>query len=52
LLRCRDNSSFQKGGRSQGSTAFVKGFDTSLGEDEVFDWHVLSIFVVVWMFMM
>ncbi|KAL9244237.1 hypothetical protein vseg_018036 [Gypsophila vaccaria] len=30
-----NNSSFQKGGRSEGQTAFVRGFDTSLGEDEI-----------------
>ncbi|KAK9676465.1 hypothetical protein RND81_11G079100 [Saponaria officinalis] len=31
----RENNSFQKGGRSEGQTAFVRGFDTSLGEDEI-----------------
>ncbi|EOX99141.1 Nucleolin like 2 isoform 4, partial [Theobroma cacao] len=29
------NNSFQKGGRSQTQTIFVKGFDQSLGEDEI-----------------
>ncbi|XP_074273809.1 uncharacterized protein LOC141597297 isoform X2 [Silene latifolia] len=31
----RENNSFQKGGKAQGQTAFVRGFDTSLGEDEI-----------------
>ncbi|GAB2285021.1 hypothetical protein Dimus_019477 [Dionaea muscipula] len=31
----KENKSFQKGGRAQGQTLFVRGFDKSLGEDEI-----------------
>ncbi|XP_058001523.1 nucleolin 2 isoform X6 [Hevea brasiliensis] len=31
----RENSSFQKGGRGQAQKIFVRGFDTSLGENEI-----------------
>jgi hypothetical protein len=31
----RDNNSFKKPGQSSNSTAFIRGFDSSLGEDQV-----------------
>ena len=31
----RDNSSFKKPGQSSNSTAFIRGFDSSLGENQV-----------------
>lgn len=36
VYKCSNwSNSFQKGGQAQSHTLFVKGFDTSLGEDEV-----------------
>lgn len=35
LCSGREDSSFQKGGRGQAQKIFVRGFDTSLGEDDV-----------------
>lgn len=32
----KDSNSFQKGGRGQSQTIFVRGFDKSAGEDEVY----------------
>lgn len=56
VLCRRDNSSFKKFAARSGNTVFIKGFDTSSGEDQVilssfcyhcvpFFWNSISIFI-------
>jgi hypothetical protein len=45
------NDSFQKGGRGQTYTAYVRGFDKSLGVDEVlFCWHLDCSFRIYFLY--
>lgn len=40
-----ENKSFQKGGRGQSNTIFVKGFDKNLEEDQVLSFYVHSFWL-------